>query len=375
MKVGVNTLFLIPGQVGGSETYLRETLRAMVQLADCPDIVLFTNLENDATLRADLEASGKVRFEQLRFHASNRYARILREQFELTSRVKKAGVDLLWSPGYTSPYFCNVPQVVSILDMQYKHHPEDFSASYLMATHCLVSMAARRAKRIIAISKFSKSEVIKYTGQPAEKIDITLLAGDGAYSISASDEKKKEVLGRYGIGAAPYILCVANSYPHKQVHVLVEAFAKIEGELPHRLVILGRARRGEGAVREALARVSDKSRVMRLDYIDRADLPALYQSASLFAFPSVYEGFGLPVLEAMMAGVPVVTTRCGSIPEVGGDAVTYFDSGDSSDLAAKMEGLLGSGAALPEISKRQVQQFSWVSTAKSTLDSLRSSLC
>ncbi len=372
MRVGVNTLFLIPGEVGGSETYLRETLKAMVNIEDGPEIVLFTNLENDAVLRKDLEPSGRVSFDQLKFRASNRYARIIREQLQLPVRVKKLGVDVLWSPGYTAPAFCSVPQAVSILDMQYKHHPEDFSTSYLLATHALVSMSARRAKRIIAISEFSKSEVMKYTGQPAEKIDVTLLAGDQSYGVPVGEEQREEVLQKYSIAGAPYIFCVANSYPHKQVHVLVDAFARIEAEVPHRLVILGRARRGEGAVQDAMAKVGDANRVKRLDYIDREDLPSLYQSAALFAFPSVYEGFGLPVLEALMAGTPVVTTRSGSIPEVGGESVTYFDAGNSEDLAAKLKAVLCSGAP-KAVGSAQQKHFSWTATAAATLESLRRS--
>ena len=182
-------------------------------------------------------------------------------------------------------------------------------------------------------------------------------------------------MAKYGIGGAPYILCVANSYPHKQVHVLVEAFGKIEGQIPHRLVILGRPRRGECAVQEAMTRVSDKTRVTRLDYVDREDLPALYQASSLFVFPSVYEGFGLPVLEAMMAGVPVITTRSGSIPEVGGDAVAYFEAGSSGALAARLKEVLVGGAADLAVNVDQlVKRFSWAETARSTISSFESSV-
>jgi alpha-1,3-rhamnosyl/mannosyltransferase len=239
-------------------------------------------------------------------------------------------------------------------------------------------MSARRAKRIIAISEFSKSEVMKYTGQLASKIDVTPLAGDASCGEHLGEERKGAVLRKYGIAGAPYIFCVANTYPHKQVHMLVEAYGRIMDRIPHRLVILGRARLGEGLVENAMAKVSDRDRVSRLDYIDREDLPALYQAASLFVFPSVYEGFGLPVLEAMMAGVRVLTNRSASIPEVGGDTVAYSRP-DAESMAASILEALGEDQArrrtrLQQAAERAASLFSWTKCARATLKSFSDAL-
>ena len=128
MRIGVNTLFLIPGEVGGSEVYLRETLSAMVHRAEREVAwVIFTNRENDQMWRETLHAGGAVQFCSMDFSAANRVARVLREQFGLPSAARRAGLDVLWSPGYTAPLRCPCPQVVTLLDMQYRSHPDDFS--------------------------------------------------------------------------------------------------------------------------------------------------------------------------------------------------------------------------------------------------------
>ena len=149
MKIGVNTLFFIPKEVGGTETYLTEVLREMATLSGPDQFILFTNRENDGHLRRLLSAYPNVSFHCLPVRAMNRYARILAEQTILPLKVAQAAVDILWSPGYTAPFFVFCPQVVTIHDMQYKRYPEDFGVIARWTTALLVSMAIRRCRRII----------------------------------------------------------------------------------------------------------------------------------------------------------------------------------------------------------------------------------
>lgn len=375
MRIGVNTLFLIPGEVGGTETYLCQTLTAILRSQQAPALVLFTNRENDGFLRKELREFNQVEFVELGFAASNRYSRIIREQVQLPPLVKKSRVDVLWSPGYTAPFFSACPQVVTIPDMQYKSHPEDMTSLAMITTDILVKAAVKRCRRIIAISEFSKQEVTKFTGADPNSIDITHLAAAATFSERISESERSRVLKNLGTGDGKYLLCVANSYPHKNIHALVEAFGELLAEIPHRLVIVGKKRFGESRVLQAIDKLADKSRVCRIERVAAEELPAVYQAADLFVFPSLYEGFGLPVLEAMTAGVPVVATRKASIPEIGGECLFYSEDGSGSSLASQIRGALSMSAARRaewcQKAAARAKSFSWQTTADKTVECLR----
>ena len=374
MRIGVNTLFLIPGEVGGTETYLRQTLKAMAANAAGHALVLFTNSENDAVLKADLAAYPWVRSVCLNFRAGNRFSRIVREQVQLPLAVRRAGVDVLWSPGYTAPFCAPCPQVTTVPDMQYKTHPEDLTWLALLTTALLVPMAVRRSRRVLAISDFSRAEIVKYTGAHPGKIRVTPLAADelsGARMDAATAKERASPL----IGsAAPYLLVMANTYPHKNAAAAVAAFGRLQSRIRHTLVLVGQPRRGEAAVLAAVAGLPDRTRFTRLDWVAREDLGLLCRGADVLVHPSLYEGFGLPVLEAMMAGIPVVTGLFGAIPEVGGDACVYVDSRSPEALAAGIAEVLAWDGATR--SRRVAQArlhaagFSWRRTAELTMAAL-----
>ena len=177
-------------------------------------------------------------------------------------------------------------------------------------------------------------------------------------------------------GAGPYVLTVGHSYPHKNLHALVEAFDAICESREHRLVIVGKARLGEPRLQEALRNAKHTDRVVRLSGVAFEDLVLLYQGAALFAFPSLYEGFGLPVLEAMTAGTPVIAAREASIPEVGGDSITYFDPNTPGDLERMLNTVLDMAPAqldaIVSAARERARGFSWQKTAAATVDALRS---
>jgi glycosyltransferase involved in cell wall biosynthesis len=362
MHIGINTLFYIPGQVGGTETYLLEVLRRFEQEASQHSVTLFTQLENDELLRNEFSRLGWS-FSLCPFRAENRYARIVREQTELPWRARQARIDVLWSPGYTLPILSACPQVVTIHDMQYKSFPEDLSTIARFTTDALVHMAARPHRHIIAVSEFSRQEILKHTRANADRVHVTLEAVSSTF--------RSDLEGTESTPDAPYILCVANTYPHKRVEDLVTAFACLEKSIPHNLVLVGRPRRGEAAVQNALLSLSDKTRCIRKEGLTRKQLVQLYRHAAAFVFPSHYEGFGLPVLEALCAGTPVVTTRCASIPEVGGDAVAYYDHKDPSALASCLLQVLNrhedERVLWKQKAEKQIALFNWNNTARETI--------
>jgi glycosyltransferase involved in cell wall biosynthesis len=375
LKIGVNTLFFIPGEVGGSETYLRETLRAITKSRPDIGIVLFTNVENNVSLWDEFSNFKQIQFSLLNFKARNRYMRIIREQIELPKKARQAGIDVLWSPGYTAPRFTDCPQVVTILDMQYKTHPEDLTPLARLTTDILIRMAVKSSEKILAISEFTKQEIIKYTAASPEKISITPLGVDPAFTVGAgSRNSKKRALSLLG-NDCPYLLSVANSYPHKNLHRLAESFALAMNRIPHKLVLVGSARRGEGRLCKALEKVPE-DRIVRLEGLARPNLISLYQNADIFIFPSLYEGFGLPVLEAMMAGVPVISTHMGSLKEVGGECIYPVSGMDAGEISAAIEAVHAWPAekrsAFLADAKEHAESFNWHETAQKTILALES---
>ncbi|MFQ5486634.1 MAG: glycosyltransferase family 4 protein, partial [Desulfobacterales bacterium] len=285
IHIGVNTLFLIPGEVGGSETYLCQILDAICRRDNKAGFTLFTNSENHSFMRSSFGKYQHVKFSKLNFKASNRFARILREQFELPFKVKLAGVDVLWSPGYTAPAVVHCPQAVTIHDMQYKHHPEDFTQLAMFTTDFLIRMAGFRAQKFLTVSEFSKSEIIRYVNIPKKKICVTYLAADDFAKKNLTNDEAKKIVSKLIPNSDKYILTVANSYPHKNLHTLIDAFARIENRIPHRLVVVGKPRLGEGQLKESMSRISNPDRVIRIFGLPRKAHFALYRSADLFVFP------------------------------------------------------------------------------------------
>lgn len=362
MYIGVNTLFMIPGEVGGAETYLRESLKALVRRPGV-SLVLFTNRENDAVLRDDLAGSGNAEFRKLSVTASRRPERIIREQVELPVRVRRANIDLLWSPGYTAPLLCRVPQVVSVLDMQYKRHPEDLSTVARLTTDFLVKSACRVCAGVVAISEFSKQEVIRYTSADAGKVFVVHAGVSSAFGDNGGQAPIVD-----GVALEePYLLCVANSYPHKNLPTLVDAFSQVADSIPHRLVLVGKPRLGEAELQRRLDQ-APRGRVMRLQGVSPGELKWLYQHAGLFVLPSVYEGFGLPVVEAMVAGVPVITSRRASLPEVGGDHACYADPPQADEFASRIREVAAWTQAArsewTEAARAWALTFSWDASAE-----------
>jgi len=362
--LGVNALFLIPGEVGGTQTYIVETLRAMLPMLPCRCTV-FTNSECDAFLREELggvRAPNGLGFDCLGFRARMRPSRILREQLQLPRHVRRAGCDVLWSPGYTAPLLCSAHQVVSIHDMQYRRFPGDLSIPAWLATHILVTMAARRCDRVVTVSDFARGEIVRFARVDAGKIAVT---GNGVSGSVSGGKPAKMADG------APFILTVAASYPHKNLPALVRAFADIAGEFPHRLVIVGGRGLGEKALSAAIAASPVRGRIERRSWVSAEELAGLYAGAGLFAMPSLYEGFGIPVIEAQRAGVPVVATRCASLPEVCGKAAIYADGESETALAAAIcRGLRlapGEREALVASGRDNAARFTWARCAELTL--------
>lgn len=375
MKIGVNALFMIPGEVGGTETYLRRILVELPRLAPEHEFVIFANEENRNSFARDLAEFANVSIIDTRVKATSRLKRVLHEQFVLPKVAAAQKLDVLWNPGNVCPLLKHVcPYVTTIHDMQYITHPEDFTRAGLFFMKHFTPMAISKSDAIITISEFSRQEIVKHTQAKVDRVHVVLSAVSKNYSEPLDYDFIKERKLALLHSVDPYLLVVANSYPHKSIETAVEAFGKLKVASTMNLVILGRPRLGEPAVEAAIKALPNPERVIRLHYVVESDLRALYQGAAAFVFPSKYEGFGLPVLEGMQAGVPVIASKIASIPEVGGDVIEYFKLGDSDDLVAAIDKVFNKSDIQREAQisaqKQRAERFNWETTAKDTLSIL-----
>ncbi len=381
MKIGVNALFLIPSEVGGSETVVRQTLLALArQLSDSDELVVFLNAENRNVLLRDLRKEPRVRLVDTNIRATSRIRRFLFESFVLPKLLRAAGVDVLWNPGNTAILHAPCPQLTTIYDLQYKHFPDDFNRATLRTLATLVPFSARKSQIILTISEFSRHELVDLLHVPFQNVRVAKLAAEASFAMELPGDFLAERVMTLTHYPNPFVLVVANSYTHKNLETAVRAFRLIADEFPeHRLVIIGRPRRGEPLLQQAIQELPDPSRVTRISYIEHKDLVALFQRAEVFLFPSLHEGFGLPILEAFCCGLPVICCRETAIPEVAGDCAIYAKSADPEDFARHLRTLLANTSEalalrqqLAEKGRARAREFSWSESAAVLLDAARS---
>ncbi|NUM54003.1 MAG: glycosyltransferase family 4 protein [Candidatus Hydrogenedentes bacterium] len=304
------------------------------------------------------------------------------------------GVDLYHATNYFLPPVRRAKRVLTIHDITFKKHPELCSPKIVGPFSSRVEGFAREADAVIADSESTRQDIINLLGIPQERVHTVLLATDASMKPVPIEIARKP----YGLND-PYILFVGTIEPRKNVHGLMKAFLRIMDEFPHTLVLVGSygwydkdayesvvelamdADTVWPASAQAVAESPDSwlslmhSRIKHLEYVDQKDLPSLYSAADAFVFPSSYEGFGLPILEAMACGCPVITADNSSLPEVAGDAAEYCDANDVDSIANAMRRVLSDPLLREQMRQRgfaQAAKFSWEKTAEKTAAIYRS---
>jgi glycosyltransferase involved in cell wall biosynthesis len=293
MIIGINTLFLIPNRVGGTEYHTRSFLRHLEKQDKENFYVIFCNKENFDTFEFRSKKWKKI---LCPINASSRLKRILYEQIVFPFTIVMAKCNLLHSFGYFGPILGNIKKIVTIHDTNWKDCPDDSTPFQIFIMNILISLNILLAKKIITISEFSKSRLIHYFPAHRKKFFVIPNAIEDDFIELLKKNDKPVVDGKY-------LFCVSKFYPHKKIPYLVSLFKEIEEkDKSLKLVLVGRDGKDENIV---LKMIKNDNKIVHFDKVKYPDLVNLYKNAKTFVFPSIYEGFGYPVYEAAAAGLPI----------------------------------------------------------------------
>jgi len=374
MRIALNMLEFNPGGMGGVETYVRELVRGLASPGSDCELTIICSERASEYFTALAPACRQVVFTTRRGSLSRLARGILRSVgIDLVKMaVDNLGVDLVHTP-YTNvrSYRFRSPQVVTFLDLQHEYFPEFFSERELQRRRRKFQQAAHIATRIIAISRFTKDCLVELYGVEPGRIHVVHLASNPSYCIRSDQRELAAVRKRYGL-IRPFLFYPAATWPHKNHAMLLEALKIIveRHNFSGELVLTGIASHHHETVRRSIAELGLTDQVRILGYLPYDDIPYLYNLARLLVFPSLHEGFGIPLVEAMASGCPVVCSDRTSIPEVVGDAGLMFNPESPEEIAVSIwtawnnQELL---SALREKGLRRAADFSWARTIEDTI--------
>ncbi len=354
----------VPTRPAGAGIYAIELVRAMMERDARDGYALFAR-----GCWFDDAADGKRNWRVERVHAASRPARLAWEQLHLPRALDRLGIDALHSTHHTLPLAgVRCRRVVTVHDVTFFRIPERYPPVRRLYMQTLTRLSARVADAIIVPSRAVRDDVSRALRIPEEKLHVVYEAA-GPQFAPTNPESARTVAREYGV-EAPYILSVGSLEPGKNRRRLIAAMHQLQQEgLPHTLVIVGqRAWNYEGEL-ELARELAMEDRVRYLGYVRQEHLPALYRAADVFAFPSLYEGFGLGVIEAMACGTPVLTSNVSATAEVAADAAALVDPLSVDAIRAGIRRLLTDSALREELSRRgleRARQFSWRRAADET---------
>jgi glycosyltransferase involved in cell wall biosynthesis len=354
--------------MSGLETYARELTKELI----ARDVKLTAFVNREASLDPTWRELASV--VTVPVSGRRRASWVRGEQFLLPRLARDAGVDVLHSLASTAPSRGPFARIATIHDVIYRIHPEAHGWR-TMALRALIPLAARRSHRIIAPSNSTRRDLVALLKVPSHKIDIV----PNGIGLPPAQQwlSEQEVRRRHQLGARPFALTVSLKRPNKNLERLLDAIALIPKERRPLLVLAGHATPYQEQLRAHASRVGVSDDARFLDWVPPEELEGLYRAATCFVFPSLYEGFGLPVLEAMARGLPVACSERGALAEVADDAAVLFDPYEAGSIASALERLLADPAErerLRDAGRANAGRFSWSETAAKTVESYERAL-
>jgi len=362
MKIGINLLYLLPGVVGGTEAYAAGLLQGLAEIDQRNEYAVFVNRESESW---PLPQAANFTRVICPIRAASRASRYVFEQVRLPRLLARYRIDVVHSLGYVGPLVAPCPSVVTIPDLNYIALKQTMPGRRRMLLRFFSTQSARRANHVITISDFSKREICKTIKLSIDKVTVTHL---GAMRNGASNASGNwaALNGSYRI-REPYVVAFGGRTLNKNIPHLIRAFALLKDTFPHSLVLIGHI---PSDVDLATETKEVRDRVTITGYVPEGHILALLSHADLFVLPSLYEGFGLPVLEAQQAAVAVACSSAASLPEVGGDGAIYFDPTSVEQIADTIRHCLTDATLRSQMilkGRENLSRFSWDRTARETL--------
>jgi len=422
MLIGIDASRANREYKSGTEWYSYYLIRELAKLDSENQYILYTdkplkaglsNLNNELIVSSDVNASSQsdqIAYDQDEFQViesphHNFKAKILHWPFKFFWTLGGLSLEMLWHapdvlfvPAHGLPLICPKKTIVTIHDIGFKHQHQLYSKDEVVykgrVVNFLVSLftggkyaptktgyldwstnfALRHAKKIITISDFSKSEILKNYKVSAEKIKVIHNGFNNQIYHKLDDQEKiSQVLDKYGI-EQPYLFYIGRLEKKKNTPALIEAYALARQKgIKDNLCLAGMASYGYDEIKYMISEFGMQNHVKISGWINEEDVPALFSGATAFVFPSLYEGFGIPILQAMACGVPVVASNSTAIPEVAGGAALLFDSNNVQDMAEKISQISKDQTLKNELIERgliRAKDFSWGKCAKEVLNQI-----
>jgi glycosyltransferase involved in cell wall biosynthesis len=361
MKIGIDVHSLGSGK-GGNETYYRYLMDGLSSVDRENEYRLYSTKQGGGGMSRSVTSNFQIQ----PIAPNSAYRRIL---LDLPMAAKRDAVDLFHAQ-FIVPPGLKCKTVAAIFDITYEHFPEAFPIYQRLWSKVLIRSSAQRADHIVTLSEHSRQDIARTYGIAEERITVTPLGAGKDFFPRDRDEARELLAREYGI-AGPFVLYLGRLQARKNLGRLVEAFAMVRrAGLPHKLVLAGRPDSLFDPVLRRIRELKLEPAVAMPGYVRNEHVPYFYSAAEIFVFPSLYEGFGLPVIEAMACGVAVITSRGSSLEEVSGDAALLVDPLDEADLARALQSAFSDTMLRERLQRaglKRAADFSPEKTARKTL--------
>lgn len=371
MKIAVNTRFLLKGKLEGIGIYTQEIFRRVVQLLPEDEFYFLFDRKWDP----EFIFAGNVK--PLIVSPYARHPVLWYWWFEraVPKALKENNIELFLSPDGYGSLHTSVPQIITVHDLAFEHYRQHTPFLVQNYYRYFVPEYCRKADKILAVSEFTKQDIIETYGIAPAKIEVVY---NGAAIETFPDPKNiQHTLRKHGLQQAPYFLFIGAVHPRKNVTGLLKAFEHFVTayDQPHQLLIIGRKAWMNEELNDFFQHMKHRHRILWIEHIERAQLLEITAAAFALVYPSFFEGFGIPILEAMSLGVPVICSKVSAMPEVAGNAAILVDPTSTISIAEAMQNLCSDNRLRDELiekGKRRASSFSWDRSAEKVVGIIRS---